>query len=93
MRHNVFRDGKVYVMAEECATCIFRPATRPVPGSRVAEMVRGTMDNDGSSVVCHSTLYKKPPRHAVCRGWFDRLAQRDWMFRTAIAMNIIEEQT
>lgn len=93
MKNNIFRDGRVHVMAEECATCIFRPATRPVDGARVAGMVRETMDTEGSSVVCHSTLYKRPRRNAVCRGWFDRLAQRDNTFRLAIAMKIIEEQT
>jgi hypothetical protein len=92
VKHNVFRNGKVHVMAEECSTCIFRPATRPVDGSRVAGMVRDTMDKDGASVVCHSTLYKRPRRNAVCRGWFDRLADRDITFRMAIAMKIIEEQ-
>lgn len=27
--HNVFRDGKVHVLSQECATCIFNPHTRP----------------------------------------------------------------
>ena len=92
-KHNVYRGGKVYVMREECKTCIFRPHTRPVDGARVAGMVRDTMDNDGASVVCHSTLYREGKRqHAVCRGWFDRLADRDPTFRLAKAMKVIEEQ-
>lgn len=90
--HNVYRDGKVHVMREECATCIFKPHTRPVDGARVAGMVRDTMDADGASVVCHSTLYGGERKHAVCRGWFDRLADRDMTFRLAKAMGIIEEQ-
>lgn len=91
--HNVYRDGRVHVMSEECATCIFRPATRLVDGARVAEMVRETMDTEGASVVCHSTLYRSgPDEHAVCRGWFDRLADRDVTFRLAKAMGVIEWQ-
>lgn len=91
--HNVYRDGKVHVLSEECATCIFRPHERPVEGGRVAELVRETMDADGASVVCHSTLYKGGGRkHAVCRGWYDRLADRDTTFRLAKAMGVIEEQ-
>lgn len=116
--HNIFRDGKVHVASKECATCIFKPHTRPVDGARVAGMVRDTKDEDGSSVVCHTTLYKgdEPEfcdgckdmgdrlhpeecvcpchqrQHAVCRGWFDRLADRDNIFQLAIAMGVIEEQ-
>lgn len=91
-RHNVYRDGKVHVLSEMCATCIFNPHTRPVEGSRVAQMVRDTRDAEGASVVCHSTLYKGARKHAVCRGWFDRFASRDVTFRLAQAMGVIEEQ-
>lgn len=91
-KHNVYRDGRVHILSEECATCIFKPHTRPVEGERVAGMVRDTMDKDGASVVCHSTLYRKSVKHAICRGWFDRLADRDPTFRLAKAMGIIEEQ-
>lgn len=90
---NVFRDGKVHVLSEECATCIFNPATRPVEGKRVAELVRDTMSEDGSTVVCHSTLYKDNERkHAVCRGWYDRLGSRDGLLQVAERLGIIEEQ-
>lgn len=92
-RSNVFRDGKVHILSEECATCIFKPATRPVDGARVAGLVRDTMNEDGSTVVCHSTLYKDSERkHAVCRGWADRLGQRDAYIRLAEAIGIIEYQ-
>lgn len=91
--HNIYRDGKVHVLSEECATCIFRPNQRPVPGSRVAEMVRETKDNDGATVVCHSTLYKSTvEEHAICRGWYDRLGDRDSMMRLAKVMGVIEFQ-
>lgn len=90
--HDIYRDGKVHVLSAECATCIFRPATRPVDGARVAGMVRDTMDEPGATVVCHSTLYQDDVRHAICRGWFDRLGDRDPILRMAVAMGVIEEQ-
>jgi hypothetical protein len=91
--HNVYRDGKVHVLARECDTCIFRPHARPVPGARVAELVRETRDDAGASVVCHSTLYRdEPGEHAICRGWFDRLGDRDPIIRLAVALDVIVEQ-
>lgn len=91
--HNIYRDGKIHVMSEECKTCIFKPHTRPVDGARVAGMVRATKDNPGSTVVCHSTLYRGGKRqHAVCRGWYDRLGDRDPIIALAKARKVIEEQ-
>lgn len=89
--HNVYRDGEVHVLSEECATCIFRPATRPVDGARVAGMVRETMDEPGATVVCHSTLYRDDVEHAICRGWYDRLGDRDPILRMAAAMGVLVE--
>lgn len=92
-KFNIFRDGKVHVMSEECATCIFKPHERPVRGGRVAEMVKDTMDDDGSTVVCHHTLYgSRGRKHAICRGWFDRLGDRDNVIRMAVGMDMIEYQ-
>lgn len=51
------------------------------------------MEQDGGNVVCHSTLYVRPRRNAICRGWYDRLADRDIYFRWAQALDIIEEQS
>ena len=93
--HNIYRDGKVHVLSEECATCIFKPKTRPVPGSRVAGMVRDTMSEDGSTVVCHHTIYEaegEPQVNAVCRGWYDRLGEKDNIIMLAKSMGIIHEQ-
>lgn len=90
---NVYRDGKVHVLSAECATCIFNPGTRPVDGQRVAGMVRDTQSTDGATVVCHSTLYKSRGRkHAICRGWYDRLGQRDGILQVAERLGFIEEQ-
>lgn len=68
-RHNTYRDGKVYVCAEECATCIFRKGNlmQLQPG-RVRQMVDDAR-RDESTIVCHKTL---DGDHAVCRGFFDR---------------------
>ena len=94
-KHAIYRGGKVHLLSEMCETCIFNPRTRPVSGARVAGMVRETMDEEGSTVVCHSTLYntdgKEDQEHAICRGWYDRLAGRDNVLRLAAAMDIIQE--
>lgn len=91
VKHNVYRDGKVHVLRDECATCIFKPNHRPVPGSRVAEMVRDTKGEDGATVVCHSTIFDDAVDNAICRGWYDRLGDRDNIIRLAKAMGVVEE--
>lgn len=53
-------------------------------------MVRETMDTDGATVVCHSTLYTEGLDNAVCRGWYDRLGDRDLVLRLARIMDVIE---
>lgn len=89
MTFNVFREGRVHVLSEECATCVFKPHERPVPGARVAEIVRDTKDEDGSTLICHSTiLYAED--HAICRGWYDRLSDRDSIVSTAKQWGMVE---
>jgi hypothetical protein len=92
---NIFRDGVVHVMREKCSTCIFRPHERPVSGARVAEMVRDTLNEDGSTIVCHHTLsgmQPGPQANAICRGWYDHMAEQDTILTMAKAMGIIDEQ-
>ena len=90
--HNIYCDGEVHVLREECATCIFKPHARPVSGARVADMVRATKGEPGATVVCHSTLYRGDDvQHAICRGWYDRLGDQDPILRLARAANIIVE--
>lgn len=36
--------------------------------------------------------YRDVDEHAICRGWWDRLAHRDPILRLAIAMGIVTEQ-
>ena len=89
--HNIYREGKVHVLSELCSSCIFKPHERPVDGARVAEMVRDTMDTDGATVVCHHTLYQEEQENAICRGWYDRLGDRDSLLQAAERMGIIKE--
>lgn len=68
-RHNVYRDGKIHVCAEQCDTCIFRPGNlMNLRSGRVREMVDAAKADD-SSIVCHKTLEGE---NAVCRGFFDK---------------------
>jgi len=89
--HNTYRDGKVHLLSEKCATCIFKPKTRPVDGARVAGMVRDTIDVDGATVVCHKTLYNEKQENAICRGWYDRFADRDSVLLIAQALGVVKE--
>lgn len=90
--HNTYRDGKVHVLSEKCATCIFKPKERPVDGARVAGMVRDTKDEPGATVVCHHTLYNQEQENAICRGWYDRFAYMDPVLRLAQTMDRIKFQ-
>lgn len=69
-KHNIFRDERVHVMSEMCATCVFRPGNQMhlVPG-RVEGMI-AEAQRDESAIICHNTLYTKPKRNAVCRGFY-----------------------
>ena len=90
-KHNTYRDGMVHVLSEKCATCIFNPATRFVPGSSVAALVSETKDVPGSAVICHSTLGQNGKKeHAICSGWWDRFASRDAILTLARNMGIIK---
>lgn len=88
--HDIYRDGRVHVLAEACETCIFKPHTRPVDGARVAEMVRATRNEHGATVPCHHTLYGMAEHNAICRGWWDRFAKDDHILRTAMRWDMIE---
>ncbi len=69
MSHDAYRDGRVHVCAEMCATCIFRPGNlMHAPAGKVREMVDEARA-DESAIICHSTLQGS---NAVCRGFFDR---------------------
>ena len=92
-KFNIYRNGKVHVMAEKCATCIFRPGNQMdlLPG-RVAGMVKGCLAKDGT-IPCHETLHRYPRKHAVCRGFFDAYQRDIATLRLAIAFGITTEQS
>lgn len=73
-RHNVFRDGKVYVCREMCPTCVFRPGNlmQLNPG-RLRGMIDEAVKNE-SCIPCHHQIFhvEGEPQDACCRGFFDR---------------------
>lgn len=63
-----YRDGRVHVQAQMCATCIFRPGNlMHLQRGRVREMVDKAKEKD-TAIVCHDTY---DGEQAVCRGFFD----------------------
>lgn len=70
MSDGPYRDGKVHVCREMCATCIFRPGNlMELRSGRVREMVDEALASE-SSIRCHQTLDEGCG--AVCRGFYDR---------------------
>lgn len=66
---NAYRDGKVHVHREMCATCVFRPGNlmRLRPGT-----LRSLVDDnraEESAIICHETYECD---NAVCFGFFER---------------------
>jgi hypothetical protein len=66
--------GKTRLLAEECATCIFKPGNlmHLSPG-RLRQMVTEAR-GDAGYIICHSTLpyAGSPIPPAICRGFADR---------------------
>lgn len=63
------KDG-LYVKAEQCSTCIFRPGNlMSLQAGRVKGMTEDTDRND-TNVICHQTLDQ--PVGAMCKGSVDR---------------------
>lgn len=84
-KHNVFRDGKIHVCKERCATCIFRPGNiMDLAPGRVKQMVDDATKKD-TAIICHSTLEAD---NAVCRGFFDQYETMP--LRLARAMAVVE---
>lgn len=94
MSRPVYDEGKVHVVREKCATCIFRPGN-PMhlkPG-RVKEMVEACIE-DGGPITCHKTLpyaAEQADQQAVCRGFFDSYKEQVPALLMASAMGVIEE--
>jgi hypothetical protein len=71
-RLNAYRDGKVHVCQDLCATCVFRPGNlmHLEPG-RLAALVAQARANE-SAIICHTTLADDGTGNAACRGFYDR---------------------
>lgn len=82
----VYRDGKLYVMAERCSTCIFRPGNlMSLQPGRQRDMLEAAKAND-AAVICHQTLDGR--EGAICRGSLD--AFEPTAYQLARALNVIE---
>lgn len=71
--------GGVRLLAEQCATCIYRPGNpmHLAPG-RLADITSSARAGDGY-VICHDTLpYGEHPEagEALCRGFYDKFSTR-----------------
>lgn len=85
---NVYRDGKIHVMAEQCDHCLLSP-DRLVSGKRAAEIIRETKDEPGATFICHKgTICGED---AICKAWYDKFATADPILRMAEAMGVIQE--
>jgi hypothetical protein len=88
--HNVYRDGKIYVCAEMCETCIFRPGNRMKlrPG-RLKGMISDAVVDEGC-IPCHDRLLTNGylGGDAVCRGFYDRY--RTQPLQIAYRLGLIE---
>jgi len=84
---DVYRDGLLYVRAEECSQCLYGP-DRIVSGARAREITAATLSQEGSSFTCHrGAVYGEP--EAICAGWWDRFADEHMPMRLAKALGIV----
>jgi hypothetical protein len=91
--HPVFRDGYVWVLRAQCATCIFRPGNiMDLERGRVKQMV-GEATGIGGCIPCHKTIRRDDGvEPAICRGYFDAYAERVPAIALARACNRVAEQ-
>lgn len=83
-----YRGGRVHVLAERCATCIFRPGNlMGLRRGRVRQMVAQAVAG-GSAVTCHATL-STPGRRAICRGFWDGHGGRVAVLRLAARLRVV----
>jgi hypothetical protein len=92
-RTNVYRAGKVHVMAQLCDTCIFRPGNlMSLESGRVEHMVKTCIRNEGV-IPCHKTTHGSDPRgEAICRGFFEKHKADISVLQMAERMNCIKWQ-
>lgn len=92
MNTPVYRDGKVHVLAEKCATCIFRPGNlMDLQPGRVKGMVDDCLAEDGGNIPCHSTIYEEEVQPAICRGFWDSYHEKVPLLQVAARMGVVVE--
>lgn len=91
MAKPVYSEGKVHVMADKCATCIFRPGNlMSLKPGRVKTMVDEATANQ-SVITCHKTIHGQREQEAVCRGYYDAQVDKVLPLVLAHSMNMIVE--
>lgn len=72
MTDGPYRDGKIHVLVDMCQTCVFRPGNlMSLSPGRLKDLVDDNLKAD-AAIPCHSTIYRRDVRPAVCRGFFDK---------------------
>lgn len=89
----VYRDGKVHVLTDKCASCILRaPKDGQIRGlqpGRITGMVKDSQADAAGNIPCHQTLYRDDAEPAICRGFWD-LPNRPAVLQLAEDMGIVE---
>lgn len=69
------------LMAEQCATCIFRPGNpMHLRAGRLRQMVADALREGSQGIICHDTLSYGPHPDfggALCRGFYDTVGYRN----------------
>lgn len=90
--HEVYRDGKVHVLADKCSSCIFRSVNdgriMGLKPGRVSSMVLEARQAE-SVIPCHNTIRRDDVQPAICRGYWD-LPVRPDILDLAEAMEVVE---
>ena len=63
------RDNGLWVMAEKCATCIFRTGNLMHLSPGVVAEMRRSADEKGTCIICHEGM--TGPKSAVCAGYYE----------------------
>lgn len=86
-----YRNGRVHVLSEKCATCVFRPGNpMRLKEGRLADLIESNRAAD-SALTCHSTLYRDDTDEALCRGYVDSYGDDSTPIRMARAFDLLAE--
>lgn len=80
------------VLKDKCSTCIYG-SNRFVSARTVRAMEEETLQDERSHVQCHHTLPSISGSNdvgAICRGWWDRNAMKNWLFRLAKRDDVVK---